>query len=99
MKLENRGDRVAERQCGEPLAPGREERMGADHESISPQLDQSCKGCIEVTLGARLQYMQLKPESAGRGLQAPRDGLGKSRVGRVDEQSYSGRRRDQLVQQ
>src|SRR5262245_536749 len=68
MILENRGDRVAERQCGEPLAPGREELMGADHESTCPHLDQRCKGRIEVALGASLQDMKLKRESAGRDL-------------------------------
>jgi hypothetical protein len=64
-----------ERQCGEPLALGTEDCLGADHESICPQLDQGCKGRIEVALGARLQDMKRKPESAGRGLHASRNGL------------------------
>jgi hypothetical protein len=50
MKLENRGNRVVERQFGELLAPGREELMRTDHESLCPQLDQGCKGRIDVVL-------------------------------------------------
>src|SRR5262249_55399497 len=99
MKLENRGGRVLQRQFGELLAPGREECLGADHETICPQLDQGRKGRIEVALGAHLQDMKLEAECAGRGLHSSRDGLRKSRLGRVDEQSYGGGPGNQLVQQ
>ena len=77
---------MAERQCGELFAPAGEECIGADHERACSQLDQGCKDRIEVAFGARMQDMELQPEGAGRRLQVSRYGLGKSGIGRVDEQ-------------
>ena len=67
--LVDRGHRVAERQCGELLAPADEECIGADHEPAGPQLGQGCKDRIEVAFGAGMQDMELQPEGAGRRLQ------------------------------
>ena len=80
-KLEDRGYRVADRQCGELFDPGTEECIVADHERACSQLDQGCESRIEVAFGARMQDMELQPEGAGRRLQVFQEGS--ARVGLV----------------
>src|SRR5664279_4785371 len=41
--FENRGHRVAERQCSELFAPTNEEWIGADHECARSKLDNGCE--------------------------------------------------------
>ena len=53
----------------------------------------------EILFGARLQNMELQPESAGRRLQGSRKVLSNARTGAVDEQSNDGRCGYQFVQQ
>ena len=77
---------------------GGEECIGADHESAC-SLNEGCKGRVKVAFGARSQDVKLNPESAGRGLQACRDRVRESRIGRVNEQGHGGRRGNQFVQQ
>src|SRR5262249_24769003 len=89
--------RVSDRQCGELLALGNEESIGADHEPACPQLEQGCEDRIEVALGARVQDMKLQPEGARRRLQISRQGLGTG-IGWIDEDRNDGCSRDQLVQ-
>jgi hypothetical protein len=86
--LEDRGHRVAERQCGELLAPAIKERIASDHEPARSQLDQLCEGYIKVTLCAGIQDMEFQPEGVGRRQRLTRFGLGKSGIGRVDQQSF-----------
>ena len=76
---------MAERQCGELFAPADKEWIVADHEPAGSQLDQRCKGRVEVAFGAGVQDMELQPEGAGRRLQISRLGLGGG-IGRVDEE-------------
>src|SRR5262245_64691790 len=76
--LMDRGHRVAERQCGELFASGREECTGADDERAWSELGQGCKYRIEIAFFARLQDMEPHPEVAGRRLQVAQKGLSKS---------------------
>src|SRR5262249_60182998 len=89
--------RVSDRQCGELLALGNEESIGADHEPACPQLEQGCEDRIEVALGARVQDMTLQPEGARRRLQLSRQGLG-TRIGWIDEDRNGGCRLGQILQ-
>ena len=41
------------------FAPTIEEWLTADHETACSQLDQACKDCIEVAVGAGTQDMEL----------------------------------------
>src|SRR6266545_5058554 len=79
--LEDRGHRVADRQCGELLAPAIEQSIIADRQRACPQSGQGCEDRIEVAFGARLQDMGLQPDRAGRRLQLSRLGLGIGPVG------------------
>src|SRR4029453_5051979 len=60
-KWVHRGNRVAQGQCGELLAPAIEKWITADHERAGSQSGQGCEDRIEVALGARMQDMELKP--------------------------------------
>jgi hypothetical protein len=60
-------------------------------------LEQCCERRIDIALGARMQDMELQPERASRPLQVSRGGLGKSRIGGVDEQGNDGRLGGQFV--
>jgi hypothetical protein len=51
---------VAERECREPFASTKEERIGADQERTRPQLDQSSEDRSQVAFSARLQHMELR---------------------------------------
>jgi mitochondrial fission protein ELM1 len=62
----DRGHPVAERQCGELFAPDAEERLGAEQECASSQLDHGREGRVDVVVGAGSQDMQLQPESTRR---------------------------------
>src|SRR5437764_1375444 len=50
--LEDRGDRMAERQCGELLVPIHEECVCMDRESARSHRSQAFKGRINLALGA-----------------------------------------------
>src|SRR5262249_11336331 len=97
--LMDRGHRVAERQCGELFASGREECTGADDERAWSELGQGCKDRIKIALGARRQDMELQPQAAGRRLQVARKAFSKSGRGRVDEHTKDRRPGQQFVQQ
>ena len=53
---------MTRRQHGELFALTREERIGANHESTGPQLDQARKSRIDVPIGAGIENMKLHPE-------------------------------------
>jgi hypothetical protein len=55
----NRGQRVADSQCGELFALASEKIIRADYEAVCSQLDQGCKDRIEVSFVAGMQDMQL----------------------------------------
>ena len=59
--MEDRGHRVAERQCGELFAPAIEECIGSDHERAGSQLDQGREDRIEVAFGAGMQEWSCSP--------------------------------------
>jgi hypothetical protein len=40
--------------------------MGSHKKRIDPQIDQACKGLIDVAFGAGLQNLDLLPDRAGR---------------------------------
>jgi len=63
---------MAERQRGELFASADKEWIVADHEATRPQSHQGCEGRLEVALGARVQDVELKPETARRRLQVTR---------------------------
>ena len=67
---------MACRQRDELLAPAVEERIGADEERTSVQLDERAKGSIDLTFRAGLQDNQLHPLSARRFLQISYCALG-----------------------
>jgi hypothetical protein len=69
---------VAEHQCGEFVNAVSEEYVGADHQRAYPQFDQGCKDHIEFAFGARLQDMELQPESAGCRLRVARSAEGRN---------------------
>ena len=71
-KWVHRGDRVAQGQCGELLAPAIKKWITADHERAGSQSGQGCEDRIEFALGARMQDMELQPEGASRRLQLSR---------------------------
>src|SRR5665811_1245996 len=98
-KMVDRGYRVADRQYGELFKPATEECIAANHEPARSQLDQLCEDTIELTFGAGIQYMELQPEGTSCCLHLLRVGLGKSGIGRIDEQGHDARRGEQLVQQ
>jgi hypothetical protein len=60
--MSQRGQRMAEGQCGELFSPAGEVCIGANHKRIGSQLNQGCEGVFYVVLGARLQDMDLQPE-------------------------------------
>src|SRR5262249_45182923 len=97
--LEDRGNRVADRQRGELFASDCEECTGANDQRVGSYLAQGCKRRIEIAFGAGMQRLELEPEGASRRLQVARKGFGKRGTGRVDEQGKNGRRGQQFVQQ
>src|SRR5215471_8556284 len=66
--LVDRGQGVADGQCGELLDPTVEEGIGADHETGRLQLGRGCEHRIELRFAARMQNMELDPERASRHL-------------------------------
>jgi hypothetical protein len=52
-------------QRGELFDPTHEEWIGSNHEPARSQFDQLCEDLIEVTFGAGIQDLDLKPERAG----------------------------------
>jgi hypothetical protein len=86
-------ERLAHRQCGEPLTPAIEERTGADHRRALPQLVQGCEGLVEVRFGARVHDMKLQSESACRLLNGAQYDLGFRSFGSVGVVRATCRRR------
>jgi hypothetical protein len=84
--LEHRRHRVANGQCSELPASTDQEWIGTDHEPARLQLYQVREHRIEVTLAARVQNVELQAEVVRRCLQVTCTGLGKSGIGRIDEQ-------------
>ena len=75
-----------------------EEWIVAYDECTNPPLDKARKGSVDLAFGAGAHNADLLPDSAAGRLKAPRKGLRKDRIGRVDEQSNYGCRGDQFVQ-
>src|ERR1700732_1545916 len=90
--------RVARSLRDDLIAAATPVRIVSDQERVGSLLYKGCKGCVDVAFGAGAPNVELQPEGTGRRLQVSRLGLGKG-IGRVDEQSYCGRRWDQLAQQ
>jgi hypothetical protein len=65
MIAEDAWYRVSERKRAELFAPAVEECIGDDHECAGPLTDQGCESVIDIALGARVEDVQLQPESAG----------------------------------
>src|SRR5262249_21845322 len=55
----DRGHRVAGCQRSELLASARKKQIGADHQSVRPQLGQGCEGIFDIAFGAGVQDMEL----------------------------------------
>ena len=66
------------------------ELISADHQGPCAKLNQGCKDHLEVTLGARVENMQLHPERTRRFLKVSRLGLGNSGICRIEEQRQDG---------
>jgi hypothetical protein len=94
--LGDRRQRVAERQCGKLFMLGMEEEIRHDHERASSQLDQGCEDRVEIAIGARIQDMELQPESVGCRMQGSQKGLSNG-TGRVDKHGNDGGHRQQFV--
>jgi len=78
------------RQRREPLAPGVEERVGANGERAGLQFDERDEGGLDLAIGAGLQDMKLQPLRARRFVHVSDDALS-LRIVRVDEQGdYPG---------
>jgi hypothetical protein len=75
-----------------------EEWIVAYDECTNPLLDKARKGSVDLAFGAGAHNADLLPDSAAGRLKAPRKGLRKDRIGRVDEQSNYRCRGDQFVQ-
>jgi hypothetical protein len=55
----DRGHRVASCQCSELLASVRKKQIRPNHESVRPQLSQSCEGFLDIAFAAGVQDMEL----------------------------------------
>jgi hypothetical protein len=75
-----------------------EEWIVAYDECTNPLLDKARKGSVDLAFGAGAHNADLLPDSAAGRLKAPRKGLRRDRIGRVDEQSNYRCRGDQFVQ-
>src|SRR5206468_4767584 len=84
-KIINRRNGMACRQRDELLAPAVEERIGAEDERASTQLDEGRKSCVDLAFGGGLHELELQPLRGRRILHLPHDWLGK-RIIRVYEQ-------------
>ena len=91
------GNPVAERQPGKLSTPTDEERVGPDHKCADPQLAQSGKCSIKVSVAARMNDVQLQAEFARRRLGISRQHARKLVVGGVDEERNAGRRGDEFM--
>src|SRR5262249_24381566 len=67
--LEDRGNSVAERQCGDLFGLRDQECIGNNDKPTGAPLDQRREGRIDLPFRARIQNVELQPEPARRYLQ------------------------------
>ena len=59
---------MAKRQCSQQLGVTVEERIGSYDKRTGPHLEASVEGVVKFSFCARVQNIELQPESYGRGL-------------------------------
>src|SRR5262249_21386511 len=92
------GDRVARCQRSKLDAPGLEERIRVDEESVSLLAHKSRESLIDLAAGAGFENPALQPHGAGSGINVSQCGLGIARA-RIDEHDNMGGIGHQLTQQ